>query len=358
MNKKLISLLAVALTGFIAAMLFEKALADQIQTGQFPSFFSFFPGLNERILALDKQEIAPIISQLKYRWFILVFFAGWMFFFPAINPTSTPMINRALWILRLFLVLQLLYLPDLAKELQVRSQWANLYVGLPLWKGLFPKFLPEYFHQWAVLLLFGLGAFSILKKWPIHSRYWIAIISVTLLIWTILLIQFFGFGKIDHTYSSLYMGLGGLLVWILLVQKSDDNFAFGFRLFQAFIWSCYFFAGLEKLLFSGLDWPTMDHFQRIYFHHSTPVGAWLIHHPFIVVSMLWLGLGYQLLSPLQWRFPAWGYVNATGAIFFHLGTWLIFGVGSWQSPWILTAIFLLPLWEKGTFQSKKNEQLA
>lgn len=353
MSKKLRWILAVALIGFCGIWLFESQLEFLIQKDltQFPFFL--IPDFAEKLQKLDSGEIHTIIKQIKFRWLILFGLTYFLVLEEKESRISKMTGTQALWVIRILVVLQLLYLPDLARELQIRSQWADLYYPLPVWKWILPFYLPEFFHQWAILLLFGIGAFSILKKWPADSPIWIIVLSFTLLIWTILLVQFFGFGKIDHTYSSLYAGMWGLILWLILHKLGSLEHKQGFRLFQAFIWGCYFFSGCEKLLFSGLDWISPGHFDLLHKLHPTEIGIWISSQP-VLSSLLLIGaLGFQLATPVQWRLPKWGYVNAAGAIVFHLGNWFIFEIGGWQSPWILMSLFLLPVWQSGISIPKK-----
>lgn len=337
--KKFLLPLAVILVPFLAIWLSEAQWSIGI------SDLPFFPSIKKRFTDLPISDQEEIISQFKWRWLILGCFGSYLFFY---KPLEIRVFSedKKTWIIRLFLVIQMLYIPDLARELQFRSDWAALYEGLPQWQWLFPHSLSAYVLQWLVIILFGSGAVLVLKKWPFTSWVWPVCLFIIFLGWTILLIQFFGFGKIDHTYASMYMALLGLLIWVFIETRGLTSGYSGFKIFQAFIWGCYFFSGCEKLLFSGFDWISGDHFQALTMQHTTPAGNWLAGKPLLPSLLLSLGLGFQLLSFLQWRFPFWGYVNGAGAIFFHLGTYFIFGIGGWQSPWIAMAIFLFPFWEQ------------
>lgn len=354
MSKKLSRILAFASIGFCVFWFLESSLTLFIQKNQTQFPFSLIPDFAEKLQKLGSGKFQSILGQIKFRLLILIGLAYFFTLEDKKNLNSEMTGTQALWVIRILVVLQLLYLPDLARELQVRSQWADLYDPLPIWKWGLPSYLPGFFHQWAILLLFGAGAFSILKKWPAESPIWVFILSFTVLIWTLLLVQFFGFGKIDHTYSSLYAGMWGLLIWMILHKLGNLDHANGFRLFQAFIWGCYFFSGCEKLLFSGLDWIYPNHFVLLNKLHPTEIGNWISSKPIFSSLLLMGALSFQLATPIQWRFPKWGYVNAFGAIAFHLGNWFIFGIGGWQSPWIFMTLFLQPVWQSGIAISKKQ----
>lgn len=336
--------ISIWLVGFFVFWIAESELL-QILSSQNGLVNNWFPFIGEKLAALEIAELTSIVEQWKWRWLTLGGFAWYLIFFPA-QKQAIISVQRQLWMVRLLMVLQMLYLPDLAKELAFRASWAEIYQPLPQFKWLLPTFLPYFFHQWVILGLFGIGAYSILKKWPVESPAWLGALGITIFAWTILLAQLFGFGKIDHTYSSLLMGLIGMWIWLAFQQFNSLNSIFGFRLFQAFIWCCYFFSGLEKLLFSGFHWFSDVHFQQLVFQHPTELGKVLDSVPALGSLLLAIGFGFQLLTFLQWRFPIWGFVNAIAAIVFHLGTYFIFNIGGWQSPWILMALFLLPVWEQ------------
>lgn len=337
--KKYLYILAVIGVPFVAIWLSESQFAQWI------SDISVFPSIRQRFLDLPLPDQKAIFDQIKWRWLILGIFGAYLVFYKPVEIKGFSD-EKKTWIIRLFLVIQMLYIPDLARELQFRSDWAGLYEGLPQWRWLFPHPLSAYFHQWLVIILFGSGAVLVLKKWPFSSLVWLVCLFLIFWGWTVLLIQFFGFGKIDHTYASMYVGLIGIMVWIIIEKWDLTSGYSGFKIFQAFIWGSYFFSGWEKLLFSGFQWISAHHFQALVLQHPTVAGIWIADQPFLASAFLFLALCFQLLSFLQWRFPLWGYVNGVGAIFFHLGTYFIFGIGGWQSPWIAMAIFLFPIWEQ------------
>jgi hypothetical protein len=97
---------------------------------------------------------------------------------------------------------------------------------------------------------------------------------------------------------------------------------------------------------SGLAWFVDHHFEQICQNHSTSLCTSITSNPILGSSILFFGFVFQLLSPLQWRFQKWGYVNVFGGLIFHVGTWLLFNVGGWQSPWIFMLLFLWPTNQK------------
>jgi hypothetical protein len=128
---------------------------------------------------------------------------------------------------------------------------------------------------------------------------------------------------------------------IIFLKKGHNGLAFG--VFQAFIWGCYFFSGLEKITLSGLSWISDEHFNVLCQLHPTKICQYLGGISGLGPILLFFGLAFQLLSCLQWAWPKWGFVTIICGILFHLGTWQILDIGGWQSPWIVMLLFLWPM---------------
>jgi len=161
--------------------------------------------------------------------------------------------------------------------------------------------------------------------------------------WTYLLSVLFGFGKIDHTYASMFSAMAGMAIFTALWHFYPPYSQLGFRIFQVFIWGCYGFAGLEKLFLSGFDFLDTSTFAHICGQHPTEVCLWLAGHPVFACLFMAGGLCFQLSAFLLWRWPRWAFLFVPAGIVFHLGTWLVLGIGGWQSPWIPMLFFLWPM---------------
>lgn len=324
------------LEGFISELIFQKSIFSDL-------ILRFYPTLPEKLNSLGEEDISFYINQLKLRWLAIVAFSYYLIRFTAIEPYNPVDNQSVLWKIRLFYIVQLVYLPDLLQELRFRGQWKALFEPLLLFSFFETSFPLEYFIQVIGILLFAASAILVLVKWEVNDFKPLILSIFIFLAWTYLLSLFFGFGKIDHTYSSLYMGLLGMVFCRYYVLNDSQNSSKAYLLFQAFIWSCYFFSGLEKVFLSGYQWFQSGHFQILCHLHPTGLCEVLEKQPIVGELLLILALSFQLLSCLQWRFPKWGYVNVFGGIAFHLGTWLVFDVGGWQSPWIVMLLFLWPM---------------
>ncbi len=325
-------LLLYGLESWIAGMVSDPELEKNILPGAF---------MAKKIRQLGTAEVLALLPQIKFRWLALCAFAAWLLTGTSREITTDE--NALRWRIRLFFGLQLLYLPDLLKEISIRWQWANLYEP-SLIPGLFSSEMPSIvFLQFAGLAAFGLSAAMVLSKWKTGSLPPALLSAGIYLCWALLLAVYQAGGSIDHAYASLHSGMLFMSLWMFINWKFPEMKDSGYRLFQAGIWACYFFSGLEKLFLSGIGWLNPKHFELLCEFHPGKFCGWFTSHPFPAGMALFLVLAFQLLSPLQWRFPRWGYVTAGIGLLFHLGTWLVLDVGGWQSPWIAMLVFLLPL---------------
>ncbi len=345
MNKLRASGIIIFLTaaGFFLIWLLEYMLADFV-TGGLPKdgfLYTLYPALRLKMDIWGTQSLMEILASVKFRFLVLAGFGYYLFANSALVADADFSEKKAVWLVKLFFILQLLFVPDLLNELRLRAQWQALFQpsGLSvLWLGDFPSYAV---FQFLAILLFGISAWLVLARWDAGSVYPFLAALGTLLIWTFLLSVFFGFGKTDHTYASMFSGMAGMVVFLHIWRSNPAEIGFGFRIFQAFIWCCYFFSGLEKVFLSGFDWAGSDHLQVLAALHPGYAADWISQIPFSGI-LLGLGLIFQLSSVLQWRFPNWGYINVAGGVLFHFGTFFLLGIGGYFSPWLAMLIFLWP----------------
>jgi len=342
-NKTNIYFIIGGLIGFFILWISESIIISIVSEEDFTSgmISKLYPSFQEKLEDIGVIGIGAICSQLKYRWLYLISFFYFLFRFQNSPDRNSIDNNSILWRIRMFYVVQLVFLPELLQELRVRGQWKALFQPLAQFSFI-DTFPLEYYIQLTGILLFGATAILVLAKWKEKEIMPLLLTIFIFLTWTFLLSLFFGFGKIDHTYASLFAGIMGMVVCRISIFQNTDNATQGYRIFQAFIWSCYFFSGLEKISMSGFDWFQENHFEIICKFHATDLCVAISSNPISGSIIMLAGISFQLLSPLQWRFPKWGYVNVLGGLVFHLGTWLLFNIGGWQSPWIIMLIFLWP----------------
>lgn len=342
----------LAAAGFALLYGIETIWGSQIVRGETRLPDAAEKWLSYRISSIGTESALSFLSQIKFRWILLCLLAWWMG-----TRSSFPVAadeNRLRWRIRLFFVFQILYIPDLLAELNIRWRWAGLFEP-PLLSSFFLKSMPPLMLvQFCGLFIFGISAWLILSKWK-NGTLLPAIFSFVIwVLWTFLLSIYQSGGVTDHTYASMHSGMFFMSAFLLIWWKRPMQTETGHRLFQAGIWSCYFFAGMEKIFISGISWLNPDNFSALCRHHPGANCEWFAEHPGFAFSSLIFTLSFQLLSPLQWQFPRWGYVTAAAGMIFHLATWLILGVGGWQSPWLLMLIFLLPVKMKNGLSGRQN----
>jgi hypothetical protein len=307
---------------------------------------SFYPRLQTLVKTWGLGPVIDLLAQVKFRFLVLCAFA-WFLIAHWGNATSFYLSEKkALWLVKLFYIFQMLFLPDLLAELSLRTQFQPLYEAHGL-MGIWLPYFPDYFViQFLGIGLFGLSAWLVLSRWKPESIFPTLAAATIWVLWLFLLSAFFGFGKIDHTYASLFSGQMGMLVFLWIWNRQELPLENGYRVFQAFIWACYFFSGLEKVFLSGWEWFSPHHIAVLAALHPGHGADGLANSSFSGI-LLFGALFFQLASPLQWRWPKWGYVTVLMGILFHLGTFWLLGVGGWFSPWLLMLVFLWPGSEKG-----------
>lgn len=335
-----LAFLIAALTGFLFLWSLEIWLEAAIISGKLFSGSYLGNNLTDKIARFGTIETVELLPQLKIRWILICLLAFWLVQMAASVPASEE--NQLRWRVRLFFVIQLLYIPELLTELSIRRQWSAFF-SPPLLPGIILETIPSFaLVQFCGLLLFGISAWLILTRWKNGSFLPAAAALTIWLLWTFLLSIYQSGGVTDHAYASMHSAMFFMVIFLLIWWKSPPDAGLGHHLFQAGIWACYFFSGLEKLLLSGTGWFDSGAFSTLCLHHPGKWCSWLAAQPLLAISGMLFVLLFQLLSPLQWRFPRWGYVNVIIGLLFHLGTWLVLDVGGWQSPWIAMLIFLLP----------------
>lgn len=334
------ALLFLILTGLQLSV--EEAL---LRGSESSLWFRLFPRIRDVQAEWGTPALLALCRQIPVRGALLFLFAFYAMVCLSQPDTGDPEKRggQVYWRMRFFFGLQLIYLPDLLTEISERAPWKAFYQPANGFSFFLPHFPPVWAMQYVVLGCFAIGAWFVLARWNWQDSYlWILALAM-LLLWTLLLAVWFGFGKTDHTYASLYSGLWGSLFLFLMARFRPEQTALGHTVFQASIWGCYFFSGWEKIFLSGTDWLSASHLDVLCLHHSGWACDWRGRWPGLVLVLFALGWAFQLATALQMRYPFWGWINAGLALVFHLGTGLLLGVGGWQSPWIAMALLLIPL---------------
>lgn len=154
------------------------------------------------------------------------------------------------------------------------------------------------------------------------------------------------FHKLDHTYATFTYALCLLPFLHYEQQQAPDNWQqadWALRLIQLSIAITYFLAGLEKLLIGGWGWFAAENLIVHLRAHAAPLGLFVAQYPWLCFMLnvgavvLELAFIFILVLPQQFR-----YLLLAFGILFHLGTFLLLGIGGMISPWMAVYIFFLP----------------
>lgn len=150
------------------------------------------------------------------------------------------------------------------------------------------------------------------------------------------------FHKLDHTYATLtyVVLLMPLLAWYY--QKSKEQaIAWSWQLMQCMVALVYLQAGLEKLLIGGWKWASPHTFRIYLYLHPTTLGSWLAQSDFWCTLLPWGALLFQLSFISIIFYPRLKWLFLPLGILFHLGTFFLFGIGWYYSPWMFVYLFFI-----------------
>lgn len=160
----------------------------------------------------------------------------------------------------------------------------------------------------------------------------------------------FSFEKIDHGYGPFTYAcmLFPFLLWERTkAKKEGKNFFSSWSLKLILIVTClvYFMSGMEKILISGIEWLSPLSFKSYLALHDTSAGRFVAENEFLVNVLPALALLLQLSFPLILFFDRLKYVILPAGVLFHFGTVLLFGISSFENPWVFNYIFFFD-WTK------------
>jgi hypothetical protein len=283
-------------------------------------------------------------------------------------------------------LLVLLY--DWAEPLYYFLPLVEFYEPILLFKVLNIPF-PNQFWLSVWIVLFAISSILLIAYFGFSSlrsfrKYLIPISIINTLIFVLLHGYYLCFGKVVHTYSPIIYAslLMPFLIWEILKSgilwlspeshllnsghewgkfyKSYKEYApnnehhqisasldlqtkhFPLKLTQIAIASCYFLSGLEKLFTSGFAWFNPTHFKVQLTETQQALGLWLLENADWLISLaptftILFQLGFisvVFVPKLRWLFLPAGFL-------FHLGTFLLLGVGWWLHPWLLGYVFFM-----------------
>ncbi|TAG89455.1 MAG: hypothetical protein EAZ20_06390, partial [Bacteroidetes bacterium] len=149
----------------------------------------------------------------------------------------------------------------------------------------------------------------------------------------------YSFHKIDHPFVLLNYCLFLLPFLLYSYQKShiEDKYheSWALKLMQLSMVSAYFLAGLEKILIGKMSWLEPNNIRVHIQNHQTIFGLWLSEYDFICVGIGLVGILFEILFPIIVLFQEFRWIFLSLGVIFHLGNFLVLGVGAVFHPWIL-----------------------
>lgn len=130
-------------------------------------------------------------------------------------------------------------------------------------------------------------------------------------------------GKVDHDHLALVIAL-----WVLPTvgrarygdQTRSEAAGWAIRCIQISVIATYFLSAVAKLRSAGwaLTWPGSAVLTWAIVRRPHPVGEWLLHYPWILHVMQWVGIIGEFLSPvILWLRGRWQLFGALFFIGFH-----------------------------------------
>jgi hypothetical protein len=136
-------------------------------------------------------------------------------------------------------------------------------------------------------------------------------------------------GKVDHDHLALVVAL-----WVLPTvqagsrgvasygdQTRSEAAGWAIRCIQISVIATYFLSAIAKLRGAGwtLAWPNSAILTWAIVRRPHPVGEWLLHHPWMLHVMQWVGIIGEFCSPLiLWLKGRWQLFGALFFIGFHV----------------------------------------
>ena len=135
-------------------------------------------------------------------------------------------------------------------------------------------------------------------------------------------------GKVDHDHLALVVAL-----WVLPTVKAgsrgiasygdqirSEAAGWAIRCIQISVIATYFLSAIAKLRGAGwtLAWPNSAILTWAIVRRPHPVGEWLLHHPWMLHVMQWVGIIGEFCSPvILWLKGRWQLFGALFFVGFH-----------------------------------------
>jgi len=332
---------------------FFRGLIESIYQDNTPEFWAGLVNAFYPRFAVEKQRF-PVeffiqkADQIILRILILLFLSNIFFIYYQSKAYQTfsqkwqkPITTfQAKTLLKLYFFVMLAFTWDWGILWSRLIVWEEFYQAISFLKVLN---LTPLSSIWVWILLMGMLLLTALSAWS-NFRFWTFLFSFFLFI--ILQGYFLSFQKIDHNFASFTYATWGILLLTYDLQKVESRGekelkGASLKFTQLLIAIPYFEAGLEKLLIGGLEWWQVENFKMHAMLHNSEFALKIAEFDFLVMLLLSIVIFFQLGFMSIVFFPKLKIVFLPLGLVFHLGTYLLLGVGGWISPWWLLYAFFI-----------------
>jgi hypothetical protein len=180
-------------------------------------------------------------------------------------------------------------------------------------------------------------------------------------------------GKVDHDHLALVIAL-----WVLPTvapatknrsvrdqlspyadQTRSEAVGWAIRCIQICVIATYFLSSIAKLRGSGwtLAWPDSAILTWAIVRRPNPVGRWLLHYPWLLHVMQWVGIIGEFLSPvILWLRGRWQLAGAVFFLGFHLANTVMLGIHF--LPTVVCWLAFAPLERITLWRPRRPRQMA
>lgn len=353
------------LTPLVIYWLYGEELILRAYLGEAPEWFNylietFYPRFFAEKNRLEISFFQDKADQVFLRYLVLLLMAVLVYGFEKVtgkvklkisNLSEKATSVQSVYFLRvLFFILLIIATRDVYEDLRALNFLQVFYKPLLFLKVLHLPFPGKK----AAFLIYGtLFLSSVLVIFGLKPVFFSILAMVSFVVYQAYL---FSFEKIDHGYGPFTYAcmLFPFLLWERSMAKKDGkNFYSSWSLKLILIVTClvYFMSGMEKILISGIKWLSPLSFKSYLAMHDTTAGRYVAGNVILVNVLPILALLLQLSFPLILIFDRLKYLILPAGILFHFGTVMLFGISSFENPWIFNYIFFFD-W------SKPGEKLA
>lgn len=331
-----------------------RQLALDILSGRAPRFYEkliapLYPRFIEERARFDVDFIDGLVWQVFMRLALLLLIGGcllWLYaennkvksFISGFWQTYVRQRSMAAISLVFYAFVALVFYSSILPGLLAREDKVAFYNPITFYKWFHIEY-PSPAMLWTFAVIFGVCLAGVL------SRYRVIFSALAALLFIYLVGFFHCFEKVDHGFALIsYILLLLPFQWYVGATTGTSGFAAAWplKLIQLVVAMAYSLAGMEKLMYSRLDFIDPDSFRILLQFHHMPAGLALSHIEPLMYILPPLVLLVQLSFPLILVFHRYKWFFLAGVFSFHLCVAIFLGLWGFVYLWSTCYIFFLP----------------